>query len=431
MAKDDIYMNIKGKKNSKAKILVVVAILFVLIIGGILAYFLLNQKSIAYITQNPTYEDISQDVSATGTLHPTNTVEVGSEVSGTILEVLVDVNDEVKKGQIIAKIDTEKLSQSVNNYEAQLSSAKAELYSAEVQLENKKWNYDNYLALFEKTGGKSPSQLQLKTAELEYKSALADIEVRKANIKQIETSLNSAKIDVKKAIITSPIDGMVLSRDIEPGQTVASSFNTPTLFQIAQSLTEMKLVSSVLEADIGKVKVNQDVEFSVDSYPNEVFRAKISKVNFADTSTASSTSSSSSSSSSSTTSTNIISYEVTTYINNDKLLLRPGMSATAIIKTATAKNALVVPYQALLFSPTEVKQSAKQESNSFMMGGPPKRSRKSYSSNEVGSQGSVWILENGIPKQIEVDIGISNGKNAQILSNNLNSDMQVILQIQK
>lgn len=425
---NEIYNNIKRQKRNKLKPIIIFAIIIILIAIIIFIWLQLNKKEDIYITQNPIIQDISQDVSATGTLSPTDTVEVGSQISGTLLEVLVDVNDEVKKGQTIAIIDPEKLNQSVDNFIAQLQSAKAELYSAEVQLENKQWNYENYLNLYNKTNGKSPSQMQLKTSELEYKSAKAEIEIKKAAIKQLETSLNSAKIDVKNSIITSPTNGVILSRSIEPGQTVAANFSTPTLFTIAKDLSKMKLISNVLEADIGKVKVGQDVIFSVDSYPNEEFSAKVAKVNYADSSSTSSNSSSSSSSgsSSSSSATNIVSYEVTTYINNDKLLLRPGMSATATIKTEVQKNALIIPYQALLFKPTN--NVSKNNSGGFVMGGPPKRERKSYS--EIGSSGKIWILEDGIPKEIEVEIGISNGRNVQILSNNINTNTQVILQVQ-
>lgn len=417
----NIYNTIKpNKKTNTKKIIAIIVAVAIVVILAVLFISGFGGSKTRYITQNPTLGDISQAVSATGTLEPTDTVEVGSQISGTIYEVLVDVNDEVKKGQILAKIDPEKLDQEVDKFEAQLQSAKAELTSAQVTLENKKWTYENYKDLFERTDGKSPSQLQLKTSELEYKSALANIDIKKATIRQLETSLKSAKIDVKNAIITSPTNGIVLSRSIDPGQTVAASFSTPTLFTIAQDLTKMKLISSVLEADVGKVKVGQEVEFSVDAYPNERFIAKVAKVNFAD----SSSTSSSSSSSTSSTSSNIISYEVTTFVDNSKLLLRPGMSATATIKTAAVKNALIIPYQALLFTPDKV--GKKSNSGTMSMMGPPKRDRRSYSG--IGSKGSVWILENGEPKQVEVDIGITNGKSAQILNDNLRTDSQVIIQ---
>lgn len=416
---NNIYKTIRPSyKSSKKKIIAIIVAVALVAIVAVFIMLGFSKGETRYITEKPTIGDISQDVSATGTLEPTDTVEVGSQISGTIYEVLVDVNDEVKKGQILAKIDPEKLEQSVDNYEAQLQSARAELTSAEVTLENKKWTYENYKNLFDSTGGKSPSQLQLKTAELEYKSALANIDIKKASIRQLETSLKSAKIDVKNSIITSPTNGIILSRSIDPGQTVAASFSTPTLFTIAQDLTKMKLTSSVLEADVGRVKENQEVEFSVDAYPNEKFIAKVAKVNFAD-------SSSTSSSSDSSTSSNIISYEVTTYVDNSQLLLRPGMSATATIKTAAVKNALIVPYQALLFTPSKT-ESKKSNGGGMPMMGPPKRDRRSYSG--VGNKGSVWILENGVPKQVEIDIGITNGKSAQVLSNNLSADSLVIIQ---
>lgn len=412
---NNIYNTIKPRaKNSKKKLFVILGIIALVALFALVFALKFSKNEVRYITENPTISEISQDVSATGTLEPTDTVEVGSQISGTIYEVLVDVNDEVKKGQILAKIDPEKLEQSVDNFEAQLQSAQAELTSAEVALENKKWTYENYKNLFDNTGGKSPSQLQLKTAELEYKSALANIDIKKATIRQLETSLKSAKIDVKNAIITSPTNGIILSRSIDPGQTVAASFNTPTLFKIAQDLTKMKLISSVLEADVGKVKVGNEVEFSVDAYPNDKFKAKVAKVNFAD-------SSATSTSDSTTSTSNIISYEVTTFVDNAKLLLRPGMSATATIKTASVKNALIIPYQALLFNPNEVEK----KSSGMAMMGPPKRSKRSYSG--IGNKGSVWILENGAPKEVEIDIGITNGRSAQVLGESISADSKVII----
>lgn len=411
---NNVYKTIKQNNKTSKKMFLIIFVILILLVGiAVIVISKIQKSDTRFITQNPTIDEISQDVSATGTLSPTDTVEVGSQISGTISQVLVDVNDEVKKGQILAIIDPEKLDQAVDNIQAQLQSARAELISAEVTLENKQWSYENYKDLFEKTGGKSPSQLQLKTAELEYKSALANIDIRKASILQLETSLKSAKIDVKNATITSPTNGIVLSRSIDPGQTVAASFSTPTLFTIAEDLTKMKLISNVLEADVGKVQVNQVVEFSVDAYPNEKFSAKVAKVNFADSSLASE--------SSSTNTSNIISYEVTTFVDNSKLLLRPGMSATATIKTASVSDALIIPYQALLFTPNK-----QVESSTMPMMGPPKRSRRSYSS--VGNKANIWILENGVPKQIEVSIGITNGKSAQVLSDNINKDSLVILQ---
>lgn len=414
-----IYKTIQSKSRSKLYIAIIAFIIFLFVCCFI--YFKYSKIDIHYVTTNPIIQDITQEVSATGVLSPINTIEVGSQISGTILEILVDTNDEVKKGQVLAKIDPEKLNQSVDNYEAQLKSAKARLYSTEVLAENKKWTYDNYLELFNKTDGKSPSRMQLKTSELEYKSAIADIEVQKATIAQLETSLNSAKIDVKNSIITSPVNGVVLSRKIEVGQTVTASFETPKLFTIAQDLTKMKLISNVLEADVGKVKVGQDVEFSVDAYPNEIFKSKVKKVNFADQSSTSASSSNSSSSNSS--SSNIVSYEVTTYISNDKLLLRPGMSATANIKTAGVKNALTIPYQALSFNPDTY--SSKKQSNISL--GAKRRKKRVYK----GVDSNIWILDNGELKEIAINIGISDGSIVEVIGDDINKDTKVVLQIEE
>lgn len=405
-------------KSKKWKIIIFIVV--ILLIASIIFFFTFKKENENYITTNPVIEDISEFISATGTLSPINTIEVGSQISGTILEVLVDTNDNVKKGQILAKIDPEKLNQNVDNYKAQLQSAKARLYSAEVLLENKKWSYDNYLALYEKTNGKSPSKMQLKTSELDYKSALADIEVQKASISQLETSLNAAKIDVKNSIIISPVDGIVLSRKIEPGQTVAANFETPKLFEIAQDLGQMKLVSNVLEADIGKVKVGQDVDFFVDAYPDEVFSSKITKVNFADQGSTAKTSSSSS-----TPSNNIVSYEVTTYVDNKDLLLRPGMSASANIKTASIKNALVIPTQALSFNPNLKIDSKK----AFSVNLKTKRARKTTSRTRDGLPSNIWILrDNGEIEQLEIRVGISSGGNIEVKEGDIKENTKIILQ---
>ena len=405
-------------KSKRGKIIIFVVV--ILLIASIIFFFTFKKENENYITTNPVIEDISEFISATGTLSPINTIEVGSQISGTILEVLVDTNDNVKKGQILAKIDPEKLNQNVDNYKAQLQSAKARLYSAEVLLENKKWSYDNYLALYEKTNGKSPSKMQLKTSELDYKSALADIEVQKASISQLETSLNAAKIDVKNSIIISPVDGIVLSRKIEPGQTVAANFETPKLFEIAQDLGQMKLVSNVLEADIGKVKVGQDVDFFVDAYPDEVFSSKITKVNFADQGSTAKTSSSSS-----TPSNNIVSYEVTTYVDNKDLLLRPGMSASANIKTASIKNALVIPTQALSFNPNLKIDSKK----AFSVNLKTKRARKTTSRTRDGLASNIWVLrDSGEIEQLEIRVGISSGGNIEVKEGDITENTKIILQ---
>ncbi len=324
----EIYDTITPKVAKKK--FVILAIIAILLLAIILFYlFLHDSKNITYTTIKPIKGDITQSVSATGTLSPTNEVEIGSQISGTIYKLYVDVNDSVRKNQILAEINPNKLNQTKEGYEAQLQSALANLEASKVAMEQKKWNYEQQQQLYEATEGKTPSKLEVQNAKMDYLSAKADIKIKQASIAQIQTNLKSAKIDLQNAIIKSPIDGIILERSISLGQTVAASFQTPTLFKLAQNLKEMNLVVNISESDIGKVQSDQEVSFSVDAYPNQTFKAKVDRVNFA-----------------ATTTDNITSYETTIYVNNENLLLKPGMNATAFIQVANEKDTLLVPVAA-------------------------------------------------------------------------------------
>ena len=421
----NILNTINPKRNYKKMFLLwgMVCAIFVVIVGGI--YWWNNRKpDITYETQKAFMGDISSTISANGTLSPTNEVSIGTVISGIVLEVLVDVNDEVKKGQILARIDPESIEQDLYRYQAQLESAKAQLKSAEVSLDEKEWQYKQYQDLYKKTNGKTPSILELETAKTAYNDALSNVEIRKASIKEIETSIRSTEVDLKNSKITSPIDGVVLQRSIEVGQSVAASFQAPEFFIVAESLEEMELNASISEADIGKVKVGQKVEFSVDSYPTKIFKAAVDRVNYG--SSNASSSSSSSSSSTTTTSSEIVSYEARIYVDNKDLLLRPGMSATADIEVSSAKNTLLVPSSALYFTPS-IQTDNKKKSTSFNPFAQmrPKKKKKTNIQQEV-SNGAVWILENGSPKKVEVEVGMSDGQNTQIFSDVIKPEMLVI-----
>lgn len=356
----EIYDTITPKVAKKK--FVILAIIAVVLLAIILFYlFLHDSKNITYTTIKPIKGDITQSVSATGTLSPTNEVEIGSQISGTIYKLYVDVNDSVRKNQILAEINPNKLNQTKEGYEAQLQSALANLEASKVALEQKKWNYEQQQQLYEATGGKTPSKLELQNAKMDYLSAKADIKIKQASIAQIQTNLKSAKIDLQNAIIKSPIDGIILERSISLGQTVAASFQTPTLFKLAQNLKEMNLVVNISESDIGKVQSDQEVSFSVDAYPNQTFKAKVDRVNFA-----------------ATTTDNITSYETTIYVNNENLLLKPGMNATAFIQVANEKDTLLVPVAAIFYSPQaqQAKPDSKKSSNPLMFS-PPRRQKTS------------------------------------------------------
>lgn len=406
----EILNNLNPKKNYKKLFLVGGGILaFVILCVALIYWYQTREPKYIYTTQEATLGDISTSISANGTLSPTHEVSIGSVISGIVLEVLVDVNDAVSKGQILAKIDSESIEQDLYRYEAQLQSAQAQLKSAKVALEEKEWQYKQLQTLFKTTNGKTPSKLDLQTAKTAYNSALSEVGIRQANIKEIETAIRSTQVDLKNSQITTPIDGVVLSRSIEVGQSVAASFQAPEFFIIAENLEEMELNVSISEADIGKVKVGQSVKFSVDSYPQKTFEAVVDRVNFGASESAD----------------NIVSYEARIYVGNQDLLLKPGMSATADIVTDSAKNTLLVPSSALYFTPaTPQKDSAKSSSGLSFAIRPPARIRGGGDKPQANS--SVWVLERGVPKEIAVEVGISDGISTQIFSDLITAGVQVI-----
>lgn len=405
---EDILKTLNPKRNYKKLILFLIGgILSILIIITLIIWWQNREPNYIYTTQPAKIGDIQTSISANGTLSPTHEVSIGSVISGIVLEVLVDVNDKVNKGQVLAKIDSESIEQNLLRLQAQLASAKAQLKSAQVLLEEKKWQYQQLQTLYNKTKGKTPSKLDLRSAKTAYNSALSEIEIRQANIIEIETSIRSTQVDLKNAHITTPIDGIVLSRSIEAGQSVAASFQAPEFFIVAESLEEMELNVSISEADIGKVQVGQKVSFSVDSYPNKTFDAEVNRVNFG----------------ASESTDNIISYEARISVDNKDLLLRPGMSATADITTKNIKDALLVPASALYFSPNTQDHNLKKRSfNPFNTMRRPKNNIIQKQANS-----SVWILENNTPKEIPVEVGISDGVFTQIFSDSITQGTEIIL----
>lgn len=417
----NLYQTLNNKKGSKKRLtpLAWVIIAVVVAILGICAFMLYNffNVKITYETTSPTRGNIQSTISASGSLSPMNEVEIGSVISGLVLEVLVDENDEVKEGQVLARINPETINQQIAKYQAQLNSAQAQLKAAEQTLADRKWNYDRLKELYESTNGASPSLLELQNAKTNYTSARSDVDIRRASIAEIQTSIESSKIDLKNSEIVSPVDGIVLTRSVEVGQSVAASFQAPTLFKVAENLAEMQLYASISEADIGKVKEGQEVIFTVDAYPSRNFHAKVNRVNFG------SGDGSTSSSSSTTSSSTIITYRAKIEVDNQSLLLRPDMSATADIIIAKAENALLVPNSALYFDLNKTLQKTNNKKSSSALSSmftPPARPRAQVNNQqrrERGKSGTLWILnKNGEAESVNVEVGITDGNYAQILS---------------
>lgn len=408
MKKKSVQEVITPQKNKYYWLYVILFLLVV--IFCITAYYVFSQKpKITFTTTKPIFSDITQTISATGTLSATNDVDIGSQISGTIYKVYVDVNDSVKEGQVLAEINPNKLKQTLDGYEAQLNSAQANLEASKITLQQKQWNYDRLSKLYKATRGQSPSQLELETARLDFLQAQADIKIKEASIQQIQTNINAAKIDLQNSVITSPINGIILTREISEGQTVAASLNTPTLFTLAENLKDMKLVVNISESDIGKVKTGQKVSFSVDAYPNRVFYAKVNRVNFA-----------------STTTDNITSYETNIFVDNEQLLLRPGMSATANIEVASAKNAMLIPISAIFYRPNV--QTTREKKSTSLFPGPPPRQKRSVNPNQTitSQQATIWILKDNQPQEINIEIGVSNSKFVQVISESITEDTLII-----
>jgi HlyD family secretion protein len=329
--------------------------------------------------------DIEMSVTATGTVNPVTTVLVGTQVSGTVKNIYVDFNSPVKKGQLIARIDPALFEAQVNQAKANLLSAKANLEKAEATVVDAKRTMDRNKELLTKN---LIAQSDFDTAETNYETAKASVSAAKSQVAQSEAALSSAETNLYYTKIVSPVDGIVVSRNVDVGQTVAASFQTPTLFSIAQDLTKMQIDTSVDEADIGKVKTGQDVEFTVDAYPDITFKGKVWQVRNAPI-----------------TVENVVTYDVVIQVNNPELKLKPGMTANVSIIIAIKKDVLKIPNAALRFKPSEYVKTAAQQKGA-----------------------GVWTIEQDKPKRIPVSLGISDGNYTEILSAGLKEGQDLIVE---
>ncbi len=317
----------------KKKLLIILAIIVVVGIGS---KFLLfkgdGDTSNVYAKEAVSKGDIEAVVDTTGTLNPVTIVDIGSQVSGRIFELFADFNTQVTEGQIIAKLDPELFLTRVNQNEANYKSAAASVEKAQISLANAEKKHRRSLNLFEKN---LISYEEKEDAETLYFSAKSDLQAAEARLEQAKSTLESSKVDLKNTVIKSPIDGVVITRNFNVGQTVAASFQAPVLFQIANDLTKMQVECSVDEADIGKVQEGQKVRFTVDAFPDEKFGGMVSQVRY-----------------SPEVISNVVTYTTIVEVANPEIKLRPGMTATVSIVVGEAKNKLRVPNAALRYNPS-------------------------------------------------------------------------------
>lgn len=352
-------------------------IVVVIVVVAALVAFVLWPKSSALVEFELTEvkpDTIRNSVTATGTIEPVTEVEVGTQVSGIISKIYVDYNSEVKRGQLIAEIDRTTL-------ESELSSAEANLSSAKSDLDYQKANYERYKTLNEKG---LVSADDYEKAYLEYRKAQETYNTNVESVKKARTNLGYATI-------TSPIDGIVLSKEVEEGQTVAASFETPTLFTIAQDLTDMRVIADIDEADIGSVKEGQNVSFTVDAYPNDTFYGCVTQVRQEATET-----------------DNVVTYEVVISAPNNDLKLKPGLTANVSVSTLERTGVLSVKTKALRLSPTKE-----------VLG-------KAYKIVDSDGKNKLWTLEGNVLTAHDVSIGATDGVNTEIISG-IKSGTQVVL----
>jgi len=379
-----------------------------------------------YTTREVRKGDLTVTVSATGNLKPINQVDVGSEQSGLITNVYVDVNDRVTKGQMLALLDPSRLNDAVTQGSAQLLASQAGVAQAEAQEALARATLARQEEVFRLSGGKVPSKTELDTARANFRQAQAQVRSAQAQVQVSRAQLSSAQFNLSRAKILSPVNGVVLSRDIEPGQTVAASFNAPVLFTIAENLQQMEVEVSVDEADVGQVKDGQEATFTVDAFPGKHFPGRITRVNVG--SNAASSSSSSSSAASSTTGT-VVAYTAVLSVQNPDETLRPGMTATADIVTKQLQNVLLVPNSALRFNPQQAGGNQRGGITSQIMPGPRRFGNRATRevSFGAGSTQTVYVLsEDGKPKPVSVVVGDSDGNRTVITGGELKEGMKVI-----
>ncbi len=350
-----------------------------------------------YVSEALKKSDLSLTVSASGYIQPLESVDVGTEVSGTIEEVYVDYNDQVKKGELLARLDTTKYESAYDRAKAALQMSKAALEIAQAQYYQSETTIERYRKLKIASKGTLPTQSDWDREWANYLLNKAQIANAQAQIDQASHALRAAQYDLERTKIYSPINGTVLVRNVDPGQTVAATFQTPVLFSIAKDLSKMELQISIDEADIGKIEAGQKASFSVDAYPDTTFDTTIRQVRI-----------------NSEVLESVVTYKAIMEVDNKNLLLKPGMSVDADIVTQTLKNVFVVKRSALLFIPV------KPESQSFFGG---RRDEKI----EVDPKPHVWILEDGLPKKVYIKVLGNNGPLSAIESKDLKEGQQIII----
>jgi HlyD family secretion protein len=392
--------------------------LAVLLIAAASAYYWQAQNASkaapTYVTTELRTGNLTLTVSANGTLQPTRSVNVGSELSGTVKRVMVDVNDRVKAGQVMVELDASKFSDQVTRSRAALAAAQAQLAQSQATVTEARATLARFDEVARLSGGKVPSATELDSARASVDRAVAAQASAQANVAVARATLSTDETNLTKASIRSPIDGVVLSRSVDPGNAVAASLQAVTLFAVAESLSQLQMQANVDEADVGSVNVGQKASFTVSAYPSRRFPATISRVAFG-----------------STTTNNVVTYVATLDVDNSDLSLRPGMTAVAAIVATEREGVLLVPNTALRFSPTAAAAAAAAKSSggsilSKMFPSRPRPAKVAGTEGKVSGTRQIWVLRDGQAVAMQVQTGISDGRLTEVSGEGLTAGMAVI-----
>lgn len=383
-----------------------VAVLLFSVLGG-------KPQPVKYVTEPAQRGNLVVTVSATGTLEPLKKVDVGIEVSGTIKSVDVDYNATVKVGQVLAQLDTTRLDAQAQQNEAALTAARAKILQAQASVQEAEAQLGRLDHVRELSGGKMPSQNELDTAKANLARYKADEASAKASVAQAQAALDVVRTDITKAVIKSPINGVVLKRAVEPGQTVAATFQAPTLFTLAEDLTQMELQVDVDEADVGQVKDGQDATFTVDAYPDRTFPARITQVRYG-----------------SHTVEGVVTYKTVLKVDNSSLALRPGMTATAVITVNQRDNVVLVPNAAMRYLPATTTSTGTSRSGGLvgmLLPRPPGMNDNKIDDPDTKSKEQrVWTIRDGQLAALSFTKGLSDGLHTEVASGPIESGMELV-----
>ncbi len=385
-----------------------IVLLLLILAGAAAAYFYSGRSraEVSYTTQPAKRGDLTVLVTATGSVQPTEQVDISSELSGTMRDVNVDYNSTVKAGDVLAVLDTNKLEADVKSSRAKLNSAKANVVKANADLQSAATSLERLKSLVK---GNVTTQQSVDDGTYKYDSAVAAKDINEAEVLASEADLQLAEVNLAKAKIVSPIDGVILTRSVDPGATVAASLSAPVLFTIAGDLKKMELQVDVDEADVGQIAVGQKASFTVDAYPDRTFPAVIEQIRFA-----------------SEVVNNVVTYKAVLTVDNADLLLRPGMTATADITVEAVKDTLMVPNAALRYAPPQAEGRGGRGIFSLFRAPRPPRSGGGGDAKLTGTQRRIFVLRNGHPAPVVIQVGSSDGQFTQVTSGELTDKDAVI-----